>query len=689
MTLGAGVMANYLLALLFFGLAGPVWGEEALGADGFPANWNAEDFKIGEGAAREEVSSSSKKEISPRTFRVDELRKVRMAPSGTTPIALPPVMQVTNTYDVSKTYYRPLGAAFEGEVGVGGPVKTGLKVSETQNASDSKVLVADGEDVAGFGVLVAEKGGLAKNIWVTSSYAKSWLEPAPAAGRAGPGRQFLPVSDPVLREAWRRLLLTQADPPAVEKGRDAKGRSWLAVRALMLERLGMHEAAWSLWRVAPSELRAADEEVAQGWVRATLLAGESREPCVLARSKASARAGGWWSVAVATCAALEATQGGNAHALGLSLQLIPADQGRVHAPLMAALTAVRDGGVVSATQVNAAGAWDGLAGAVVAAYPSIISASEVGLLPDMALRRLRDSAVLPDALRIPAARALASRTAWLPDGEGLVRLVSQGVIGETTPDAAVLAWARREQAGREPGTEEKRAAEAALVVRAALRLGDGALAQAWWPRWRGAENLPAAARNARLQAQIGLEALQGRVSETTLSRWLAVQELGTSAGALRAQRLLLAVEGLQGQISDTVWLDYRSHAVKVGDGADAVWQRVLAKAAAAGDVPQVLALMGEGFGGRAVAEVPPGVAGASVAALEKVGLRDLAVRMLAEIATADSSPAGREPGAVPGVRVSASEVLAREKGALTVKAPVPPQVAPVDMLPPPRVKVKK
>lgn len=627
--LGLLVLALLLAAPAFAqDLKGP---NDQLGADGFPADWDPQDLEnppvlVVPPASRTVLPAKPQ----PVTFRVDQMRSVALAPSGSMPVALPPERGGARG-GVSGTIYRPLAAVFAG--GTSATLAPGAAPEGTENGPLNNDLAA----LAAYGPLAPASGGFAGEVWgaVSSTVA------------AGLSRQAVMTPSPALREAWRRLLLSQAVPPGGIVSATLVGPDhWLVVRARLLQQLGLDEAAWSLWRQAGPGARSQNPDLAKGWVQAGMLAGAQASVCPLAREKAAAGEGdSFWPSAVAVCAAAEAQAGGgsgSAAALGLSLQLLPAEVQKNDPALVAALTAVRDGKPL----VLGLAPLSPLAGAVAAAYPVLLSPTALPLLPDVALRRLRETQALPVELRAEVAGQLATRTGWPQDGEAFLRLVSgTGLQGkpERWPDAALVAWAAH-------ASTTQSVSASRLIVPAALRLGDVSTALARWNAWQPTATETDGGR-ARLDAEVALHALnRADVPEPLLQSWLAVQDLATPAGAERAQRGLLMLEGLGMKVPAGLWEAYRARAVEVSDATDAGWRRLLENAVAARNAPAVMGLLGEGMGNRRAADLPPATAGAAVVALRAIGLPDLAKRLLAEALTLlpESGGAGLDARAADG-----------------------------------------
>lgn len=676
-------------------LKGP---NDQLGPDGFPADWAPSDLESPPILVAPPPSRTFVPAKKPVSLSIDQLRTVSLAPSGSVPVALPPEKAPLRK-EISGTVYVPLAVAFGG-ASPSAPafVPAVLPGQAAQGSLPPDTAGAIGDDLAAlaaYGPLGPSNGGFSASVWGGGE-----LPPAELAVALGRGAAMTP--SPALREAWRRLLLTQALPPpetpvenpnaasaAANQSTPTGAGHWLAVRARLLQQLGLDEAAWTLWRQTGPVARSRNPELAKGWVQAGLLAGAVTEACPLAREKAAAATGDpFWPSAVAVCAAAEAQatgSGASSAALGLSLQLLPAEVQRDDPALIAALTAVRDGKplVLGATVAGP------LAGAVVASYPVLLSPTSLPLLPDVALRRLRETTTLPAELRAEVALQLAARTGWPQDGEAFLSLISGTQLQGSParwPDAALVAWA-----GHAAGA--KTVSSSQLVVPAALRLGDVSTALAWWPAWQGARVDEDAAR-ARLDAEVVLAAMnRSDVPAALLKTWLDSRRLANLGEAEHAQRVLLALDALGLRIQPALWADYRARSVALTDGSDPAWRRLVDDAAEARTVPQVVGLLGEGLAGSRVADAPPATVAAAVAALKKSGLPDLARRMMAEAATLPpdaAAPVFRRPlpeaGGVSGD--GSSTRPAALKKALRKPEKVADQLQSQEdgLLPPPRVK---
>lgn len=520
--------------------------------------------------------------------------------------------------------------------------------------------------VEGIGVLKLGTGGESSDVWQKQSRAdaEAGLIRAVAQGVASPG----------LKEGWRRLLLSEAAAPqTTDKGVRS---NWLAVRAGTMEKMGLYEAAWGLWREVPQSALG-DDALAEGWVEAKLLAGQGNEGCMVAKSHTVAGAtGGNWPIVMAVCqlVAPNAGSGANTAAASLSLQIVePILRGR-NPPLLRILNAVQDGKPVM-TLNGPTAMVDGLGGTVLAAYPALVGPDILPRLPDMALRRLSESKELPDELRGRAAVALARQTGLPQDGKAAWSLVSATTFAGALPDAVVVA---------------KGMDTSGTYVQSALRLGEVDAAAKALPVWLKVGGLNASDNRIRVQAQLSVAALQGKVDDKLWDTWLVAQLLENQAGVRQAQRTLLVVEGLGVGVPGRVWQQMRDRAIPVSTLVDPAWQRLLAGAVHDENMPAVLGLISEAWVGQPPAGVVPVVMGASVEALRRVGMEDVARRVAAEamLGIPASHLIPLVPEALPPV--SGTNIMEQPQtliGADAVSgtvAPVTPSTTAI--LPPPRIK---
>lgn len=517
------------------------------------------------------------------------------------------------------------------------------------------------------GVLKPGAGGAAADVWQKRSRGEvdASLNRATAQG----------VASPALREAWRRLLLSEASPPPA--GDNDVRPSWVAARADTLEKLGLYEASLSLWRTVSAQTTL-DDSSALSLVRAQLLSGQAREGCALAKAKTvNGQTQGDWPVIMAVCQLVG--NGPNPAAASLSLQLVEPVLKAKNPGLLRILTAVQDGKPVM-TLNSPQAMVDGLGGAVLAGYPALVGADIMPRLPDVALRRLMASEALPQDLRGRAAVALARQTYLLPDGEAAWRLVSNTAFSGVLPDAVIFARGAKGLSGTEVGD----------YVQAALRLGMVEDAAKVVVRWQGISatgSVPnAVAERGRMQAVLAVAALQGRVEDRVWDSWMLAQALENQTGARGAQRSLLVVEALGIPVPERVWQQLRDRAVPVSTLVDPAWQRLLAGALRERNIPAGLALISEGWAGQPPAGVVPVVMGASVEALRTLGMEDIGRRVAVEAML--GIPASHLIPLVPEGATAVSETVAKPVIGADAEVPAVSTTVPAadaGLLPPPRV----
>lgn len=552
---------------------------------------------------------------------------------------------------------------------VGTQILSSTLVSSTTGSPTMVLTPVNTAKLDARGVLNLGNGGEAPDIWQKSMRGdiEPLLNKALAQG----------VSSPALKEGWRRLLLSEAEPPKIADGGARPG--WLSVRMAALDKLGLYEAAWGLWRGIPAGT-AMDETTALGWVEAQLLAGQRDEACTLAKSRALAAGGNSdWAAVMAVCQMVGS--GPNPDAARLSLQVVePALRAR-NPELLRILTAVQEGRVVA--NVGGPNAQiDALGGAVLAVYPALAGPELLPKMPDVALRRLAGTQALPEALRGKAALALARVTALPADGQAAWALAKDVDLNGTMPDAVAVAR----------GVKETSGTAIREYVQAALRLGMVDEAGKAMPAWLRQEGLNAIQSRERVQAQLALGALQGKVDERVWDLWIIAQPLDVQAGVRNAQRTLLTLEGLGIAVPVRIWKQLHDRALPVSSLVDPAWQRLLAGAVGQGDVAQVLALISQGWAGQPPAGVVPVTMGGSVEALRRVGMNDVAQRVAVEaILGIPNSHLVQIVPEKPAQAVSETRVLIGADAEAPV-APVAPAAPTNDgmVLPPPRVEpVKK
>ncbi len=553
-----------------------------------------------------------------------------------------------------------------GDFAVGTHILSGTMVSSTAGSPTMVLAPVNTAKLDALGVLNLGNGGEAPDVWQKSMRGdmEPLLNKALAQG----------VASPAMKEGWRRLLLSEAEPPKIADGGTRSG--WLSVRMGALEKLGLYEAAWGLWQGIPAGT-AMDEATALGWTKAQLLAGRRDEACALAKSRALAAGGNSdWAAVMAVCQMVGS--GPNPAAARLSLQVVEPALKTRNPELLRILTAVQDGRAVA--NVGGPNAQiDALGGAVLAVYPALVGPELLPKMPDIALRRLAGTQALPEPLRGRAAVALARMTALPADGQAAWKLAKGVEVSGILPDAVVVARGVKEVSGTLAGE----------YVQAALRLGLVDEAAKAMPAWLRQEGLNAIQSRERVQAQLALGALQGKVDERVWDLWIIAQPLDMQTGVRNAQRSLLAIEGLGIGVPARIWKQLYDRAVPVSSIVDPAWQRLLAGAVGQGDVAQVLARISMSWAGQPPAGVVPVTMGASVEALRRVGMADIAQRVAVEaILGLPSSHLVQIVPEKPAVAVSGTQVLI---GADSLTPVMPqPSGAEVDVLPPPRVEpVKK
>jgi hypothetical protein len=661
--------------------------QEKLNAEGFPADWQTPDFNFTmlEPAAGEPntvseigptvsgtlavseahvglVKPSATVAIGPRaqgpqSFTIDQLPRVSLTSSAT--IALPPPASVMNVPS-DTTLFKPLGQTLPQQRPSGIAADLGIIVNEQAVGGPQGGLAS----LASFGPL-SSGAAAPDDVWQRADVATQSTRLSAASAQ--------PVHSMALREAYRRLLLASVAVPPVGKTTE----HWLAVRAEALENLGWYEAAWSLWREAGPLLRQPNTPPAllQGWARASLLAGQTEAACALVREQAAAgMVSDFWPSAAAVCAAAELNQSGSPAALALAIQLLPTRVMQTDPALITALGAVRDG--TSPTLGGAeAKAWPvgALAGAAFAAAPRLLTDDMVKLLPDLALRRIRESQALPLSVRETAALRLIEQTAWPEDANRWLQMVSSPTMPRVAqaawPDAAVVVWAQQISGteGVATSSDSRAGIEEAAprVVTAALRLGMVPLAQAWWPQWQSQTGLDAAGLRMRLQGQLALQFAQKQSVDTTFAAWLAAR----STEPLASQRVLAVLEGVGVRISGTAWAQVMS-VENQPDTLNLAWQRLLEAAAEQQDLPAVLSMVSEALRGQNAASASPGVLKASLQALRAVGAAEAAQRLAAEALT------------LPPSTLRAARILALDEGSAPLSL-VKPALSPSVKIPQP------
>ena len=669
--LGVMLFISFLLTYL-------AYADDQLGPDGFPTEWQQGDytFSILEPAAGLITTPTTPSpSVQSKTWRVDELPRTSI-PSGT--IALPPaapdlLKSISGTEGAN--VFRPLGQAYPN----GGSVAAdlGIMVNEQPISGAQSGLAG----LAAYGPLT---GGVAaaEGVWLGQPLQTQRQRIVAATKQ--------PLQSAALKEAWRRLLLASAAAPAAAAG---NAPHWLAIRAEALEKVGLHEAAWSLWREAGPLLRqpGTPAELLQGWAQASLLAGQTEGACALIREQAAAGlVSDFWPSAAAVCAATELNTSGNPATLALAVQLLPTRVMQDDTALLSALTAVRDNTPpkFAARQLQLGLPVSSLAGATLSAAPTLLSETALAILPDVALRRIRTSTNLSPEFRTAAALKLAARTGWADDAKPALALLSSPTLPEKPqaawPDAVVLAWAEQyvsATASTVSATTPQGAA--ALVVPAALRMGQSSMAAQWMPLWQAESGLEATQLRNRATAKLALDVTQNRSVSESLAVWVAARSDNPEIN----RRVLAVVEGMGQPVAAMQWALVDDATNAQADTLNLAWQRLLDDAAAQLDTPAVLSMVSEALRGQNAASASPAVIKASLGALRQVGLPDVANRFAAEALTLPVTTATRvlrmeeEPTAI-----SPSEPEAKASIATTPTVPQPskPTAPKAPLLPKPK-----
>jgi hypothetical protein len=635
--LALAILASFMLSYLGFAQNLPAGQQNKLE---FPSDWQTQDFNFSllEPAAGTPTAAVPSQVPSPvpspttpptgglatQTFRIEQLPRTTIAPSGTQPVAIPPA-SAGLSLSPSVTGFRPVSQAFGGTV-QGGSVAAslGIIVNEQPVAGAQSGLVG----LAAYGPL---SGAAPDTLWLRAPQTEQQRRLKAATAK--------PLLSAALQAAWRLMLLAETAAPQANEA----APNWLAVRAETLEALGQYEAAWGLWREAgrlvvnPTGLEIPDN-LQQGWARASLLAGQTADACSLVRAQAAkGMVSDFWPSSAAVCAATDLAQIGagggeeaNAAALSLAIQLLPPATLQNDPALVAALNAVRD------NATPRLGAWPlgSLAGATLAAVPQLLLVTQIAKLPDVALRRLQATPALGDDVRHAAALALAAKTNAPNDAASWLALASSPTLpkapGASWPDAATLAWAKAyvQAAVADPSATLPPSATT-QVVGAALRQNDLTTALSWWGPYRAQEGLSPPALRARWQYYLALQLVQDQQVSGTLSAWSLVR--GDDAMANR--RTLAVVAGLGQTVAPELWVALNTEAPEQADTLNLAWQNLIMDAARQPDRVAVLAMVSEALRGQNAAALPPAVLQASLAALRAVGLETTAQRLAAEALT--------------------------------------------------------
>lgn len=659
-------------------LAAPFAHAEALGPDGFPAAWTAEDFAV--------VSSSEVKKGGVVSLPVSALPRVAADPS-TTPVMTSATVQVSLT--------RPDAVLPVVKVDEVGKVPTELAKLDM------------------WGPLTEMNGGVRERQWdgVSASQVVALVD----------GLAASKVSGVVLAESVARSLLTRGKA----EGAVVPAGALLAARAEALQGMGMDEAAFALWRAVPAEARTHDSQLARGWASGSLMAGEPTEACATGRRLAAEQPQGFWREVAAACSVLDRMSG----SVELALNLVNEQGGGFDPVLRKLLIALRDDD--APVKLAKGEMFSPVSAAVVAQYPALLEAREVARLPEIVLRRLMQTAALPLAMRLEAAEVLLVRAPsplaaeavrvlyeafpFPPDQLQQAPVVAKSLKGaearallwqavRVAPQAAdkAAAWsllvARAEQDGRgvmggylapKAGLTADAASVAALgegwmtMVRGAWQQGDSPQALAWRVAAQDVSSPTAVLIGQR--AQLGLEAAvaDGRLADTAFEQWLVARSMGSAAERTAAVRSVAVLEGLGIALPDDAWSRLEGMLALRDDsfGGDMVRVEALRRLADDKRMGPVLVRLAGWAQERPLAAWAPLEAKAAVAALRQVGLGREAKRLAWEILVLPGDKV--TPAAVPAVKTVEVAPAVRASGVTVQNMPGSEPVGERELLPPP------
>ena len=543
---------------------------------------------------------------------------------------------------------------------------------------------------------------------------------------AGLGGRSLAAS-PLVQDLAARLLLTRAAPP---KDPSVTAGAWLAGRAAALGALRLDEQAYALWRVVPPLARNADSALARGWAVSSVMAGQTVEPCALARklvagtdASGTVSLGPWQELAV-VCTALDRVSGG----LDLGLSVAGEDNG-FDPVLRRLLVAIRDDD--APVKIGPGEKIGDLSAAVLATYPALLEPVALPRLPSVVLRRLVQTTALPLGMRARSAEILQQRNptavgaetvrilyeaftyppdqvargldvAKTLDGVGARSLLWQGARQATVPGDKARAWqafasrAEADGVGQLPlwlgpsragiPAEQDTATLAFAGAREAWLADNAKQARQWQVAASGVDSPTVAL--VKMRAEMGFQSAvaDGKLPDGVFEQWLVAESLGDVNVRRAAARGLAVVDGLGVALPQDAWgrLD-KVMAGGAGDdttglmGGDVVRSEALASDAEAKRVGPLLARLA-GW----VAEAPPQAwapldAKAAVAALAKVGLTREAKALAWEIMNAPQAagvkppePKAAEAPKAAGVRIQNMQAPARKPEMLP-----PPEAEPL------------
>ena len=618
------------------------YADEKLTPEGFPADWQASDFEI-EDVAPLPARTSGTGVVS---IPISQLPRVAADPS-LTPAITSASVQVTLTNPMPQ-----LPVVAVDDVG---------KVPDDVAKLDS------------WGPLTELAGGVSEKAWKNVSSSEVVVQLARL--------QAKPLESRTLQSVMNRLMLTRAKPAA-----DASptAGALLAARAGTLDKMGQDEQAYALWRVVPPLARNTESALARGWAFASVVAGQTAEPCALARKLVVGAEGGPWQELAVVCTALDRASGG----LDMGLN-VASEQAGFDDVLRQLLVAVRDDEVPAKLAADAK--ISPLSDAVMAVYPALLEAPTMPKLPSIVLRRLLQTQALPLGLRIEAAELLLHHTPNPVAAESLRVLYEAEPI---PPDqlvnalnaaktlngisARTLLWQALRTA---PSNDDKVAAWNALAASATAsgrgniplwlspaRAGiapmikpDGtglatAVHGAWLVNdiknstaWRtAAETVPSATVvliGARAQLAMEAAVQEGTLAAPVLDQWLVARSMGDAGDRLASVRTLAVLDGVGVKLPEGAWSKLESMMAVQPDvtSGNAVQIEALKSLASQGTLGPVVVKLAEWVQAKPLAAWAPMEAKAAVESLQAVGLKREAKDLALELVQARDAPSLQSP----------------------------------------------
>ncbi|MFZ2587421.1 MAG: hypothetical protein WAZ18_04810 [Alphaproteobacteria bacterium] len=641
---------------------------EPLGPEGFPADWTPADFEVDDLPATTKPSPTGVASIP-----VANLPRVAADPS------LTPILTSSS---VAVTLTNPM------------PQLPVVAVDDVGRIPD------DLAKLDSWGPLTDMAGGVSEKAWKGVSASAvverlSRIQPQPLESRT-------------LADVVSRLLLTRAKPAA---DTSPTAGALLAARAEALDKLGMDEQAYALWRVVPPLARNAENRLAQGWAMASVVAGQTAEPCALARKLVVGATSGPWPELAVVCTALDRASGG----LDMGLN-VAAEQTGFDPVLRQLLIAVRDDDVPAKLPVNAT--FKPLSAAVMAVYPALLEQGSMDKLPAIVLRRLLQSQNLPLGLRLEAAEILLNRTPNAVAAESLrVLYEAQSIPPDQVATALTTAktlnglsartllwqglrtlpvntdklaawqalassaatsnrpeislWLGPTRAGLQPEATLS-PTHLATAVRGAWLANDDKVADAWL---QTAQTMPSpTAVFIATRAQLGMEhaVRTSTLPVPVLDQWLVTQSLTTDTARTTAIRTLAVMEGAGVKLPEGAWSKLEALTTlqpEVATG-NAVAVEAL-KALAVKDAPlgPVVLKLVEWQQAKPLYQWAPAEARAAVDALAMVGLKREATTLALELMRATPPIAKTTPktgktkpvsGTVPTPKLTIQNMKASE-----------------------------